>query len=229
MLEAFFDEIDKLPIGVEPCDDPESIDRLEEECGYRLPEDLKAFYRRYRSVTICDSEEELSRGCCNCRFVPVSKMHRTRIDIYGEDIDYYGPSTWITVCNINDGNYIALDLASGEGNERNYILCDHEVFAEPGESPVIARCFTELLKRVLHGPSFWIGSGFMTYGDALPLTPETASRRIENPEAPRKGWLVKFAHKGRAYSELFADEDYGGKEQSFAAVREMVERAAKVS
>lgn len=139
---------------------------------------------------------------------------------------FLGPPSWMTVGDINDGNYVALDLASGAGVERNYILCDHEVFGRPGESPVIARTFTEFLDRLLHGPSFRTGGcGSMTYGDALPLSVETASLRIENDEAPKKGWLVRFTVKGYPYSGFFADEEYGGKDQSLAAVREMMEKA----
>ena len=227
MLENLFAKIDELSKGVEPCSDSSSIDKAEEKLGYKLPDDLKTFYRRYRSLTFYETDEHGVMDWFTCRFVPATEMHRTRIDIFGEesDEDYYGPPFWITICDLGDSNFIALDLQSGSSNERNYILCDHEVFGQPGDSPVIARTFTELLSRVMYGPEFWFGTGFMNYGDALLLTPETASRRIENPEAPEKGWLVKFSHKGRAFSGFFADDDYGGKDKSFLKVKELVEHA----
>lgn len=120
--------------------------------------------------------------------VPVSLIHRTRLDIYGEDDDSWGPLSWTTVGDINDGNYIALDLASGEGVERNYILCDHEVSPNRGGAlSSLARLRNSLIGSFT-GPSSWVGrGGYMTYGDALPLTVETASLRIENDEVPRKG------------------------------------------
>ena len=53
---------------------------------------------------------------------------------------------------------------------------------------------------------------------------ENASIRIENPEAPKKGWLVKFSIGSNSYYEFFADKDYGSKEKSFAEVRRYVEK-----
>jgi hypothetical protein len=50
-----------------------------------------------------------------------------------------------------DGNYIAVDIASQDGEHCNYIDCFHETFAMPGQSTIVAGSFAELLDRALRG------------------------------------------------------------------------------
>jgi hypothetical protein len=223
-LEQIFAEIDAHHYH-EPCTDPSAIEALEKHHGHQLPDDLKTFYGQYKTVRLFDGEYGATYW-----FVPVSEIHPARIDIYGEDTDEWGPSTWLTVCDVLDGNYIAIDIDSRESKEYNYIDCFHETFAEPGESKIVAKSFTELLERALSGGGnsvYYLQKGFTGYGDGRPLTPENAAIRIGNPEALRKGWLVKFTFKGTPHHKLFADDDYGGKEQAFEAVRRYIEETSK--
>ena len=223
-LEQIFTEIDAHHYH-ELCNDPTAIEAIEKHHGRKLPDDLKTFYWRYKTVKLFDSEYGATY-----RFVPVGEIHPTRIDIFGEDTDEWGPSTWLTICDVLDGNYIAIDIDSKEDKEYNYIDCFHETFAEPGECKVVAKSFTELLRRALSGVgniAYYLQNDFAGYGDARPLTPENAAIRIGNPEARRKGWLVKFTFKGIPHHKLFADDDYGGKEQSFEAVRRYIEETIK--
>jgi len=219
-LEQLFVEIETKH-NYELCIDPSSIEDLERSHGYQLPSDLKAFYRRYKSVKLFVYEYGATYF-----FVPVSEMHPTRIDIYGEDTDEWGPSTWLSVCDVQDGNYIAIDIASKDKGGYNYIDCFHETFARPGESQIIAKTFTELLERALHGGGdnvYYCQDGFIGYGDGMPLTPANAAIRIGNPKAPKKGWLVKFTFGGECYSKFFGDVEYGGKEEAFEAVSQYIE------
>jgi cell wall assembly regulator SMI1 len=219
-LEELFAEIESLHV-FEPCLDETGIDRFETQYGYKLPADLKKFYKKYDTVRLFDDEYG---GLYH--FVPVSEIHPTYKDIYGEDFDEQRPSAWFTICDIQDGNYIAIDLESENDNEFNYIDCFHETFAQPGECKVIAKSFTELLSRALRSKDrlYYFEEDFIGYGDGLPLTAENAAVRIENREAPTKGWLVKFSVGANSYCEFFADNDYGGKEKSFVEVRHYVEK-----
>jgi hypothetical protein len=223
-IQDLFDEIEERHL-YELCTDPSKLDALEEKYGHLLPEDLIGFYRRYRTVSLFDGPFGPSY-----RFVPPSEIHPTRIDIYGEDTDEWGPSSWLTICDVLDGNYIALDITSGSGDEYNYIDCFHETFAEPGQSMIIARSFIGLVRSALEGGGdklFWLHEGFVSYGDGMPLTAHNAAMRIENPEAPEKGWLVRFTHQGRSHHEFFADNLYGGKVKSFAAIETYIEEVTK--
>jgi cell wall assembly regulator SMI1 len=224
-IRDLFDEIDKRHSS-EPCADPSEIEILETRLGYMLPGDLKTFYRRYNTVSLFVDP----LGGAIYRFVLASQIRPTRLDIYGEDADEWGPSTWLTVCDVLDGNYIALDIASGSGDQYNYIDCFHETFAEPGQSMIIARSFSELVRSALEGGGdrlFWGHEAFVSYGDGMPLTAHNAAKRIENPEAREKGWLVRFTHHGRSHHEFFADRLYGGKEKSFRAIERYIEEATK--
>ncbi|MGD9099549.1 MAG: SMI1/KNR4 family protein [Anaerolineae bacterium] len=219
-LQELFVEVDTHHSS-EPCTNVSEIDLFEECYGYQLPDDLKAFYQRYKTVNLFDGEFGATY-----RFVPISEIHPTRIDIHGQDTDEWGPNTWLTICDMQDGNYIAIDIASKEGKEYNYIDCFHETFARPGECKIIAKSFAELLECALRGGGdnvYYSQKGFIGYGDGRPLTAENAAIRIDNPQAPQKGWLVKFTFKDICHSEFFSDQDYGGKEQAFEAVGRYIE------
>jgi hypothetical protein len=221
-LEELFFDIDAHHYS-EPSTD-EEIDEFAQRNNYQLPEDLKAFYRRYKTVKLFDGESG-----ARYRFVPINEIHPTYLDIFGFNSDENAPETWLTVCDVLDSNYIALDIASKEGDEYNYIDCFHETFAIPGECKIIARSFTELLMRALQGGGnqlYYLHPGFAGYGDGLPLTPETATHRIDLPDNPEKnGWSVQFSFKGAYHFKFFGDQAYGGKEQAFEAVKQYIQAA----
>jgi cell wall assembly regulator SMI1 len=223
-IQDLFDEIEEQH-SYEVCTDPSEIEALEVKYGYSLPADLITFYRRYKTVRMFDSPFGPTY-----RFVPVSEMHPTRRDIYGEDTDEWGPSTWLTVCDVLDGNYIAIDIASGSGNQYNYIVCFHETFAEPGESQIIAKSFADLVNSAMRGGSerlFWGIEGFVAYGYGMPLTAQNAAIRIEGPKVKDTGWLIRFRHKDKNHREFFSDRKHGGKEKSFEAVERYIEEATR--
>ncbi len=220
-LEDLYEEIEARHTW-EPAEDPSEINACQRSHGWNFPDDLIEFHRRYRTVRLFDGP----MGPCY-RFVPVEEIRPTRMDIYGKDEKELGPDSWLTVCDIQDSNYIALDVASRQGNSANYIDCFHETFAEPGECPIIARSFGELLERALHsgGNLFYAKDGFADYGDGRPLTWENAALRISNPKAPRKGWLVKFSIRAKKqfHHKFFADADFGGEAGSLEAVKRYIE------
>lgn len=183
MLEDLFTEIEKSH-NFELTNNPSEIDEFEKSCGDRLPDDLKEFYRRYKTVKLFDNEWGASY-----RFVPINEIKITGYDIYGDSAnpeDFLWPKAWFTICDVLDGNYISVDLSSRNENECNYIDCFHETFGTPGESKVIAKSFREILERSLTSGSeqFYLNGDFKDYGDALEITPETAIFRISNVNDP---------------------------------------------
>jgi hypothetical protein len=209
----------------EPADSPLDITAFQIGQGFDLPADLVEFYKRYKSVRLfCNKGEALYR------FVPISEIHPTRIDIYGESEDDWGPDSWLTICDVRDGNYVAIDVESRDVDKFNYIDCFHETFAEPGESRIIALSFEEFLRRSLEnrGSVYFLEPDFIDYGDGRPLTANNATIRIENPKAPRKGWLVKFTILGsrKCFHKFFADDEFGGKEKGFEAVKRYIEESS---
>jgi hypothetical protein len=224
-LEALFAEIDAHHYA-EPCANESEIDEFARSKKYQLPEDLKVFYRRYRTVKLFEGEFG-----ARYRIVPISEIHPAHIDIYGPTSDEDAPESWLTICDVLDANYIAIDVASKDGEAYNYIDCFHETFAMPGECKVVARSFTELLMRALQGGGdslYYLQPGFKRYGDGRPLTPENAARRVEVPDHPEKnGWSVRFSFRDKWHSRFFHDGEYGGKEQAFEAGKRYIQEAIR--
>lgn len=223
MLQDLFTEIEKSHV-FELNDDPSATDRFKKACGYDLPEDMKEFYHRYKTVILFDGE-----WGATYRFVSVNKMKNTGFDIYGDSAnpdEFFWPRAWFTVCDVLDGNYIAVDLSSRKGNEYNYIDCFHETYGIPGGSQVIAKSFKELLERSLENgeQQFYLKEGFKGYGDGLVIKPETAMFRISNKhDSTVGGWMVDFVRNKKSFRNYFEDKVYGNKEKSYDAARQYVE------
>jgi hypothetical protein len=163
-LQKLFALIDAEHVA-EPCKDSSKINFIEHEYRCRLPEDLKAFYRKYNSVELF--RHELG---ATYRFVPVHEIHPTWLDILGEDTDERGPDNWLTFCDVLDGNYVAIEVCSAEARTHNFIDCFHDTFAIPGESRIVAKTFTEFLEKALVGGGglpYFVRKDFQTYGDAF--------------------------------------------------------------
>jgi len=126
----------------------ERVRELESKLGYALPADLREFY------SLCNGAA-VFRG--DCTFLPLEAVRRVRIDMFGADIDFSdgATATWYSVCDIQDGDYIAADLASVDGEHCWMLGCDHE---DPCPANIIALSFTELLARALNsgGEHFWL-------------------------------------------------------------------------
>ncbi len=209
-LTTLFQEI-KLHHFSEPCIDVTEIDRFEKQIGFKLPSDIKLFYKKFKNASLFDNQ-----FCTTYRIVPITEIHSTRIDIYGIDTDEYGPATWLTICDVMDGNYIGIDILSINGDECNFIDCFHESFAQQGDSRIVAKSFTEFLDLALHSGEdlFFLQTGFVGYGDAFPMPPESSIIRVENQGDSQKGWKVEILINDNWWSLFFSDKDFGGKEQS---------------
>ncbi len=241
-LRDLFSEIEESH-AFELTEHPHEIDNFEKVLGYKLPEDLKGFYRRYKTVQLFPYN-----GGWHYRFVPINEIHMTGLDIFGEDYDkdsvFSKESTysWFTICDAMDGNYVAVDLESGKDNQWNYIDCDHETYGIPGECKVIAKSFMEFMRQCLQNKEthFYLEKGFQGYGDALEITSKTAIRRI-HPVKPKWGWIgeiirqmkypqiqsgwyVEFVKLNKSYNKFFSDKMYGSKEKAFEAADSYLEK-----
>jgi hypothetical protein len=226
-LEDLFVEIEKTHEYV-MADNPSAIDEFERQCGYELPQDLKDFYHRYKTVKLFVRGSEAVY-----RFVPVTEMRETGFDIYGDLVnpaEFLWPQAWFTICDVLDGNYIAIDLVSIKGDECNFIDCFHETFGVPGESRVIAKSFREFLEKSIKGGEelFFLKKDFTGYGDALEITPETTIFRCSNKHTPSEsGWMVDFFKNHKSYRKYFRDGDYGSKVKAYIYAKKYVEENRK--
>jgi len=244
-LKELFAQIEESHI-FELADNQSEIDTFEKHCGYELPEDLKEFYKRYKTVQLFPY-----KGGWLYRFVRINEIHMTGLDIFGEEyekdrsLSKDSTYSWFTICDLMDGNYIGINLLAESNGQWKYIDCFHETYGSPGECEVIAKSFTELLGQCLQsGESlFYLEKDFQGYGDALEITPDTAIQRIEPVKSKwgwigefirqrkhpyiQAGWRVEFAQPNNSHREFFADRDYGGKEKSFDAAKQYLEKTKK--
>jgi cell wall assembly regulator SMI1 len=135
------------------------IAAMEEQLEYKLPDDLKEFYR------YCNGAALFEDANWPFTFVPLEEFHRVTIDILGEEDDEWAPYTksWYSVCDVWDGNYIAADLSSVNGSHCWLIDCFHETYSD---GDVIALSFTEFLEQALNseGGHYWLNANFRSYG-----------------------------------------------------------------
>ena len=78
---------------------PEEIAEFEQRVGWRLDPDLRAFYLH------CNGAELIERlPDTPYRILPLSKIVRARVAIYGEDDGKWGPASMYTLCDVQDGD-----------------------------------------------------------------------------------------------------------------------------
>jgi cell wall assembly regulator SMI1 len=130
------------------------IEEFEQRMGWKLDPDLRAFYLH------CNGAELIKRlPNSPYRVLPLSKIVRARVAIYGEDDDQWGPPSVFALCDVQDGNYVLVDVAQQE--EGRYPLIDgyHEAWPDPKYCGPIARSFSEFLEQVLRTRRnlYWLG------------------------------------------------------------------------
>ncbi len=141
-----------------------SIARHERRFGHPLPSDLRQFYERCNGASLFSGKDGHP-----FRIMPLHKVNRTRIYIFGRDTSDWAPESWYAICDMSDSNYIGVDLAFSNSNSYPVIDCFHESHGTHGDDQIIALSFTEFLQCTLasKGKPYWLQRGFKSYGAAL--------------------------------------------------------------
>jgi len=145
--------------------DPTGIPSIDKK--HVLPEDLKLFYELCGGIEIYKDEEN------PIEILPPKKVVRANPIIIGEitgmpnngipknDIseDWY-----VIACDYN-GDYLTIDL----GRDRLGRCYDSFHELHPGNSPIIAKSFTDLLERLIDNRGqhwYWLREDFVSLGEA---------------------------------------------------------------
>lgn len=130
--------------------------------AYALPGDLAEFYDRFGGALIH------AQSAYPTRILPPGALEPTDAMMWaeGEEPDLPTPS-WFLVADDNSGNYVSIDLSP----DRLGWCYDTQIgcYGDPGGCMVVARSFTEYLRRTLDGGGgryYWLQEGFVPYGDA---------------------------------------------------------------
>ena len=134
-----------------------------------LPTDLAAFYKRCGGAKIFADMPFGIEVVGPSGFVPINeRLYPDLADPIWEELKDDRSEDWRLIAHSEQqGQYVSLDLATDHFG-RCYDSF-HETHATPGESPVIARTFTELLLLTLQTKGeqwYWTVSGFEGLGDA---------------------------------------------------------------
>jgi hypothetical protein len=132
----------------------EEINAFEQQAGWPLDPELKAFYLHCNGAELIERLPEAPY-----RILPLQKILRARAAIFGtkNDDDAHGPASMYAICEVQDGNYVLVDVA--QQNNGCYPLIDgwHEAWPAPKHCGQIARSFSDFLERALHeGPAYWL-------------------------------------------------------------------------
>jgi cell wall assembly regulator SMI1 len=133
---------------------PEEIEEFERRVGWKLDPDLRAFYLH------CNGAELLKRlPNTPYRVLPLSKIVRARVAIYGEDDDQWGPASMYALCDVQDGNYVLVDVARQESGRYPLVDGYHEAWPDPKYCGPVASSFSEFLGQVLRTRRnlYWLG------------------------------------------------------------------------
>ncbi|WP_342376856.1 SMI1/KNR4 family protein [Myxococcus stipitatus] len=126
------------------------IAEFESRVGWKLDDALRAFYLHCNGA-------ELFEPLPDARYIilPLAKIRRARVAIFGRDEDSAGPPDLWTLVDAQDGEWALLDTSAGSGP---YPLLDawHETF--PNRCRPIATSFREFLARALAGGDqlYWL-------------------------------------------------------------------------
>jgi hypothetical protein len=126
------------------------IEAFEAHVGWRLDEDLRAFYLHCNGATLFKP-----RADALYRFLSLSEIRRARLAIRARDEDQDGAPSVFTLVDMQDSDYVVVDVTQREANRYPLFDAFHETFPETER---IASSFEDFLKRALHSGNraFWL-------------------------------------------------------------------------
>jgi hypothetical protein len=133
---------------------PEEVEEFERQAGWRLDPEHRAFYLH------CNGAELIKRlPNTPYRMLPLSKIVRARVAIYGEDDDRWGPASVYALCDVQDGNFVLVNMARSENGRSPLFDGYHEAWPDPQYCRQIASSFSEFLEQVLRTRRnlYWLG------------------------------------------------------------------------
>lgn len=174
--------VDLLPSGSwAPAlpDAEQRVDALERRLGHRLPPDLRAMYPRCDRVSIHGGRYIFVSPD---QVAPLAKLQ------IGDDTDDYCPRTWLAVIDLQDGDFIGVDVVPNADGSYDWLDCCHETI---GEAKVIATSLEELVSEVLLHPDAhdWLVEGHKAYRRIVYENPPSYWRRLHGD------WYRRLGHE----------------------------------
>ena len=132
----------------------QQLQDFETRVGWRLDDDLRAFYLRFDGAAL------FKRPDSPYRLLSLSEVIRARVALYGTagDTDAYGSPSWYVICSVRDGDYVAIDVSRSSHGRFPVFDCFHALKPGSAGTVQIAWSFCDFLERALHseGRLYWL-------------------------------------------------------------------------
>ncbi|CAM3052524.1 SMI1/KNR4 family protein [Corallococcus sp. ZKHCc1 1396] len=150
-MDSLLAEVSRIHFPRPPAT-PVQVAAFEARVGWTLDEDLRAFYLRFDGCDLFVSSPDT-----RFRVLPLEKIQRARVAIRANDRDEAGAASLYTLVDMQDSDYIILDVARGEVDRYPLFDAWHETFPE---LVPIASSFSEFLGKALRSgnQAFWLSS-----------------------------------------------------------------------
>ena len=150
-MKSLLAEVSRLHFPNPPAT-PEQVARFEARVGWTLDEDLRAFYLHCNGAALFEAPPEM-----NYRILSLERIERASVAIRGSVEDKDGSPSHFTLVDMQDTNFVILDVATRLNGRYPLLDAFHETY--PDEAPRIASSFGEFLEKALRSGnrSFWLG------------------------------------------------------------------------
>lgn len=142
-----------------PPASPGQLARFETRMGWRLDEELRAFYLRMDGASL------FRRPDAPYRLLSLSEIVRARVALFGStgDSDAYGAASWLVLCSVQDGDYAAIDVSRTERGLHPLFDCPADSRPGAAGSTRIAWSLSDFLEQALEsdGRVYWLTRGWV--------------------------------------------------------------------
>ncbi|MHC5310917.1 SMI1/KNR4 family protein [Myroides sp. LJL116] len=128
---------------------------------FELPQDLEYYLKNYSSIVLFKNTDY------SIKIVGADEFKKANPVIVGEEVEDDISYNWYIIAHDNNSQYLTIDLIKNRLGYCYDSFWDRHGLV--GEQPIIAKSFTELLKRLYKSKGkswYWTESDFCSYGDA---------------------------------------------------------------
>ncbi|RKG77776.1 SMI1/KNR4 family protein [Corallococcus terminator] len=148
-MDRLLEEVSRLHFPRPPAT-TEQLSAFEVRVGWKLDPDLRAFYLHCDGCTLFETLPD-----AKYRVLPLTEIQHARRAIRASDEEEDGAASQYTLVDMQDTNYVVLDVAQAANGHYPLFDAFHETYPETER---IASSFEEFLERALRSGdrAYWL-------------------------------------------------------------------------